>query len=224
MKICILLGRKSRNTSSFSSSYLNLNLWLDRRSRTVLSTYCLFFWDGLIAQVKQRAVELSKAIGSEDGVEGAVKAFHKHFHQSRSLIVSNTKRGFSVRRLLHMSWSFCSSWWIQYISFFVIISVLASSMYRPYNFLIYFVLEVCVEWHRKLIRSRCTRKDTGTGIAWCSYEKAKSNGLLIELSFAATVALRIFAPSAMQHRAVPINTSHYPFPCTNFNPQYQNNP
>ncbi|XP_022932911.1 sterol 3-beta-glucosyltransferase UGT80A2-like isoform X1 [Cucurbita moschata] len=54
-------------------------------------------------KVKQRAVELSKAIGSEDGVEGAVKAFHKHFHQSRALIVSNTKRGFSVRRLLHMS-------------------------------------------------------------------------------------------------------------------------
>ncbi|KAG7020849.1 hypothetical protein SDJN02_17537, partial [Cucurbita argyrosperma subsp. argyrosperma] len=34
--------------------------------------------------------------------------------------------------------------------------------------------------------------------------------LLIEFSFAATVALRIFAPSAMQHRAVPINASPPP--------------
>ncbi|XP_038880598.1 sterol 3-beta-glucosyltransferase UGT80A2-like isoform X2 [Benincasa hispida] len=55
-------------------------------------------------KVKERAVELSKAIEIEDGVGGAVNAFHKHFHQSRTLAKPETpKRGFSVRRLLHIS-------------------------------------------------------------------------------------------------------------------------
>lgn len=36
-------------------------------------------------KVKERAVELAKAIESEDGVDGAVKAFLKHLPQPRSL-------------------------------------------------------------------------------------------------------------------------------------------
>ncbi|XP_022158102.1 sterol 3-beta-glucosyltransferase UGT80A2-like isoform X3 [Momordica charantia] len=57
-------------------------------------------------KVKERAVELAKAMESEDGVGGAVNAFHKHFHQSKTLAktgFSLSKRGFSVRRLLHLS-------------------------------------------------------------------------------------------------------------------------
>lgn len=57
-------------------------------------------------KVKERALELSKAIEIEDGVGGAVNAFHKHFHQNRALakpVLSTPKRGFSVRRLLHIS-------------------------------------------------------------------------------------------------------------------------
>ncbi|XP_031740063.1 sterol 3-beta-glucosyltransferase UGT80A2 isoform X2 [Cucumis sativus] len=55
-------------------------------------------------KVKERTLEVSKAIESEDGVGGAVNAFHKHFHRNRTLAKPEApKRGFSVRRLLHIS-------------------------------------------------------------------------------------------------------------------------
>ena len=37
-----------------------------------------------ILQVKERAMELAKAMESEDGVTGAVKAFFKHFPKKTS--------------------------------------------------------------------------------------------------------------------------------------------
>ena len=35
-------------------------------------------------QVKKRAVELANAMKNEDGVTGAVKAFHRHFPHKKS--------------------------------------------------------------------------------------------------------------------------------------------
>ncbi|KAA0038301.1 sterol 3-beta-glucosyltransferase UGT80A2-like isoform X1 [Cucumis melo var. makuwa] len=55
-------------------------------------------------KVKERALDVSKAIETEDGAVGAVNAFHKHFHRNRTLTKPETlKHGFSVRRLLHIS-------------------------------------------------------------------------------------------------------------------------
>lgn len=45
-------------------------------------------------KVKESAVELAKAMENEDGVEGAVQAFHKHFPQKKIDSEPEEKRQF----------------------------------------------------------------------------------------------------------------------------------
>lgn len=58
-------------------------------------------------KVKASAVELAKAMENEDGVKGAVKAFHKHFPPKKSedepKPLPEHSRVFSVRRCFHCS-------------------------------------------------------------------------------------------------------------------------
>lgn len=53
-------------------------------------------------QVKERSVEIARAMENEDGVTGAVKAFHKHFHLKKFMdepeSLSDHSRVFSMRR------------------------------------------------------------------------------------------------------------------------------
>lgn len=62
-------------------------------------------------QVKERAVELAKAMENEDGVTGAVKAFYKHFPGKKTepepdnLHHPRSRSLFSVRRCFGCSWN-----------------------------------------------------------------------------------------------------------------------
>ena len=54
--------------------------WITGESSRKLQFVFNFIW----RQVKERAVELAKAIESEDGVDGAVRSFLKHLPQQRN--------------------------------------------------------------------------------------------------------------------------------------------
>lgn len=54
-------------------------------------------------QVKERAVELAKAMENEDGVAGAVQAFHKHFPRQKQILLSESKE----KHRSHFSLSSC---------------------------------------------------------------------------------------------------------------------
>ncbi|XP_040373222.1 sterol 3-beta-glucosyltransferase UGT80A2 isoform X2 [Rosa chinensis] len=58
-------------------------------------------------KVKERAVEIAKAMENEDGVAGAVKAFHKHFPRNKAQYESLPARKghFSIRRCFGYSYS-----------------------------------------------------------------------------------------------------------------------
>ncbi|XP_004304803.1 PREDICTED: sterol 3-beta-glucosyltransferase UGT80A2-like [Fragaria vesca subsp. vesca] len=58
-------------------------------------------------KVKERAVEIAKAMENEDGVAGAVKAFHKHFPSNKSQyeLMPARKGHFSIRRCFGYSYS-----------------------------------------------------------------------------------------------------------------------
>lgn len=59
-------------------------------------------------QVKERALELSKAMENEDGVAGAVQAFHRHFPRESLKSEAEKSRqpsnSFSLRRCFRCSW------------------------------------------------------------------------------------------------------------------------
>jgi sterol 3beta-glucosyltransferase len=57
--------------------------------------------------VKQKAVELSKAMESEDGIQGAVNAFHKHIHPHLPEIVCKITPTKRSRRNYLKSWISC---------------------------------------------------------------------------------------------------------------------
>ena len=55
----------------------------------------------ILFQVKHSAVELAKAMENEDGVEGAVKAFFKHYRSGRNTEPESETEDstvFSIRR------------------------------------------------------------------------------------------------------------------------------
>lgn len=58
-------------------------------------------------QIKERAVEIAKAMENEDGVSGAVKAFHRHFSRNKpkSESLPARKGHLSIKRCFGYSYS-----------------------------------------------------------------------------------------------------------------------
>lgn len=62
-------------------------------------------------QVKKKAIELSKAIENEDGVQGAVDVFHKHLRKRIPEIMHETLSSPPRKTKGEKFFSFCTSLW-----------------------------------------------------------------------------------------------------------------